>query len=78
MQNAARSFGRVMAMAVFALASICYAAEKPRIQVNDYIIQSIVTPQTHRSKPRPGLSSPLWKTSTSRHSSCITRCVQRA
>ena len=29
---------------------ICFAAEKPRIQVNDYIIHVAVTPQTHQLK----------------------------
>ena len=32
------------------LASVCFAAEKPRIQVNDYIIHVAVTPQTHQLK----------------------------
>ena len=46
--NLRRSF--VLALAVFALASTCFAAEKPRIQVNDYIIHAVVTPQTHQLK----------------------------
>jgi len=50
MQNAARSIGRVMAMALFALASICFAADKSRIQISDYTIHVAVTPQTHQLK----------------------------
>jgi aminopeptidase N len=30
--------------------STCFAAEKPRIQVSDYIIHVVVTPQTHQLK----------------------------
>ena len=46
--NLRRSF--VLALAVFALAATCFAAEKPRIQVNDYIIHAVVSPQTHQLK----------------------------
>jgi aminopeptidase N len=37
-------------MVVIAWASACLAAEKPRIQVNDYIIHVVVSPQTHTLK----------------------------
>jgi tetratricopeptide (TPR) repeat protein len=50
MQNAARSFARVVAWGVFALASVCFAAEKPRIQVDSYVIHVAVTPQSHQLK----------------------------
>ncbi len=49
MQNA-RSFARVVAWSIFALASVCFAAEKPRIQVDSYVIHVAVTPQTHQLK----------------------------
>jgi Peptidase family M1 domain/TPR repeat len=49
MQKAARSLG-FLAWSLFALASVCVAAEKPRIQVDDYIIHVAVTPQTHQLK----------------------------
>jgi hypothetical protein len=39
-----------MAMALFALASICFAADKSRIQISDYTIHVAVTPQTHQLK----------------------------
>ncbi len=50
MQRTARSLGRVAAWAIIALASVCFAAEKPRLQVDDYIIHVAVTPQTHELK----------------------------
>ncbi len=50
MQKAARSLGRVVALGIVAWASICFAAEKPRIQVDDYIIHVVVTPQNHQLK----------------------------
>ncbi len=50
MQRTARSLGRVAAWAIVALASVCFAAEKPRLQVDDYIIHVAVTPQTHELK----------------------------
>src|SRR5664279_5160470 len=50
MRNAARLLGRVLVVGVFAVASACFAADKPRIEVNDYIIHVAVTPQTHQLK----------------------------
>jgi hypothetical protein len=50
MQNAARSLGRVVAWAFLALSTVCFAAEKPRIQVDDYIIHIAVTPENHQLK----------------------------
>ena len=50
MQIAARSLGRLVAWSMIALASVCFAAEKPRIQVDDYIIHVAVTPETHQLK----------------------------
>ena len=49
MRNAARSLGRLL-LGVSLFVSICFAAEKPRIQVNDYIIHVAVTPQNHQLK----------------------------
>ena len=39
-----------MHSAVLALVSACFAAEKQRIEVNDYIIHAVVSPQTHQLK----------------------------
>ena len=50
MQIAARFLGRLVAWSMIALASVCFAAEKPRIQVDDYIIHVAVTPETHQLK----------------------------
>ena len=50
MRNAARPAGRLLALGVCVLVSTCFAAEKPRLQVNDYIIHVAVTPQTHQLK----------------------------
>ena len=50
MRNVARSLGRVLIVGVTIFVSTCFAAEKPRIQVNDYIIHVVVTPQTHQLK----------------------------
>ena len=50
MQIAARSLGRLVAGSIMVLASVCFAAEKPRIQVDDYIIHVAVTPETHQLK----------------------------
>ncbi len=50
MQNAVRSFARVVAWGILALATVCFAAEKPRIQVDSYIIHVAVTPQSHQLK----------------------------
>jgi aminopeptidase N len=49
MRNSARSLGRVL-FSVTLLVATCFAAEKPRIQVNDYIIHVAVTPQNHQLK----------------------------
>ncbi len=45
-----RSLARMAAVVLFALAAVCFAAEKPRLQVNDYIIHVAVSPQTHQLK----------------------------
>ncbi len=50
MQSLARSIGRVLAFGVFAVASVCLAVEKPRIQINDVAVNAVVTPQTHQIK----------------------------
>ncbi len=50
MRNAARSLGRSLVFGVLIFVSTCFAAEKPRIQVDDYIIHVAVTPQTHQLK----------------------------
>ncbi len=42
--------GRVVVTGVVILVSTCYAAEKPRIQVADYTIHAVITPQTHQLK----------------------------
>ena len=49
MRNAARSLGRLV-LGLLLFIATCFAAEKPRIQVNDYIIHVVVTPQTHQLK----------------------------
>ncbi len=49
MRNAASSLGRLL-LGVSLFVSTCFAAEKPRIQVNDYIIHVAVTPQNHQLK----------------------------
>src|SRR5271157_3587997 len=50
MQIAARSRGRVLIFSLLALASACFAVEKPRIQINDVAINAVVLPQTHQIK----------------------------
>jgi len=50
MRSAASFPGRLLVVSIFALASVCFAAEKPRIQVNDYIIHVVVTPENHQLK----------------------------
>ncbi len=40
----------VCVLMVVALAATCFGAEKQRIQVNDYIIHVVVSPQTHQLK----------------------------
>ena len=49
MRNAARSLGRLV-LGLLLFIATCFAAEKPRIQVSDYIIHVVVTPQTHQLK----------------------------
>jgi len=49
MRDAARSLGRLL-IGLFLVVASCFAAEKPRIQVSDYIIHIAVTPQTHELK----------------------------
>jgi hypothetical protein len=51
MQIAARSLGRVVLILTLAsLVPASYAAERQRIQVQDYVIQAVVAPQTHQLK----------------------------
>jgi tetratricopeptide (TPR) repeat protein len=50
MQISARSRGRVLLVSVLALVSSCFAAEKPRIQLNDVAVNAVVLPQTHQIK----------------------------
>ncbi len=50
MHSATRSVGRLLAFGIFTLASVCLAAEKPRVHVDDYVIHLAVTPQTHQLK----------------------------
>ena len=51
MQNAARFFGRVvLILSLLALVPGSYAADKQRIQVEDYVIQAVVSPPTHQLK----------------------------
>jgi len=47
--RSAASLGRLL-VGLLALSSLCFAAEKQRIQVNDYLIHLTVTPQTHQLK----------------------------
>ncbi len=49
MRSAAASIGRLL-VALFALSSLGFAAEKQRIQVNDYLIHVAVNPQNHQMK----------------------------
>ncbi len=52
MQSAARFSRRVFCSIAFVilLATATYAAERPRLHVDDYAIQAVVTPQTHQIK----------------------------
>ena len=51
MQIAARSLVRVvLVLSVFGLVTPCFAVEKQRIEVNDYAIQAVISPQTHQIK----------------------------
>jgi peptidase M1-like protein len=51
MQSAARSLGRVvLILSAVSLATATFAADRQRIQVDNYVIQAVVTPQTHQLK----------------------------
>ncbi len=51
MQIAARTLGRVvLILTLAALVPASYAADRQRIQVENYVIQAVVTPQTHQLK----------------------------
>jgi hypothetical protein len=51
MQIAARSLVRVvLVLSAVGLVFPCFAAEKQRLQVNDYAIHAVVSPQTHQIK----------------------------
>ena len=51
MQMSARSLGRVVLTLVLAiLVPASYAADRQRVQVESYLIQAVVTPQTHQLK----------------------------
>ena len=50
MQISTRSRRRVFIVLVFALVSTCFAAEKPRIQINDVAVNAIISPQNHQIK----------------------------
>ncbi len=51
MQSAARAIGRVVViLSLFSLATALYAADRQRIQVESYVIQAVVTPETHQLK----------------------------
>ena len=49
MRSTLVSLGRLL-LIFLSLASICFAAEKPRLHVDDYVIHVSVTPQTHQMK----------------------------
>jgi Peptidase family M1 domain len=50
MQFAKWSLPRVLVVSVLALVSTCLAAEKPRIQINDCVVNAIVFPENHQIK----------------------------
>jgi len=50
MYSAARSAGRLLVLGILTLASVCYAAEKPRIHVDDYVIHVAINPPNHQMK----------------------------
>lgn len=51
MHTAARSVGRVFAIIFLAVVvPATYAADRQRLQVDDYVIQAVVAPQTHQLK----------------------------
>ena len=51
MQSAARALGRVVLIVSLAsLATTSFAADRQRIQVENYVIQAVVTPSTHQLK----------------------------
>ena len=51
MHIAARSVGRVVLILVLVtLVPASFAADRQRIEVNDYVIQAVVSPETHQLK----------------------------
>ena len=50
MQAPVGSRGRTLIFLVFALLASGFAAEKPRIQINDVAVNAVVTPQNHQLK----------------------------
>ncbi|HZP25068.1 MAG TPA: M1 family aminopeptidase [Terriglobales bacterium] len=50
MYSATRSAGRLLVLGIITLASVCFAAEKPRIHVDDYVIHVAVNPPNHQMK----------------------------
>jgi len=51
MQSAARALGRVgLILSLFSLVTASYAADRQRIQAESYVIQAVVTPETHQLK----------------------------
>jgi hypothetical protein len=50
MYSTARSAGRLLVLGILTLSSICFAAEKPRIHVDDYVIHVAVNPPNHQMK----------------------------
>src|SRR5262252_1239349 len=51
MRMLARSVGRVVLTVILAiLVPASYAADRQRVQVESYVIQAVVTPQTHQLK----------------------------
>ena len=51
MHSATRALGRVvLILSLVSFATAAYAADRQRIQVESYVIQAVVTPQTHQLK----------------------------
>ena len=50
MRSSAHFLARLLAVGLLAVTSLCYAAEKPRIHVDDYVMHVVVTPQNHQLK----------------------------
>ena len=50
MRSSAQFLARFLAASLFTVTSLCYAAEKPRIHVDDYVMHVVVTPQNHQLK----------------------------